>query len=82
MNEFVQSTMSHDCADICKISCQKHCDCVKGIYTGSSECETGFPGGGACHTATVSGEHTLARAYQHHVSSILFSVFANMIGKN
>lgn len=82
MKEFIRSIISHDCTDICKISFQKHSDCVRGIYTWNSECEIGFPGGSSCHTATVSSEHTLARAYQHSVSSILFSVFANLIGKN
>lgn len=66
---------------IAQISVQEHSDCVKRKYTWSSECEIAFPGGSACHTAPVSSEHTRSRAYQHDVSSILFSVFANLIGK-
>lgn len=29
MNEFVRSTISHDCADICKISVEEHSDVSK-----------------------------------------------------
>lgn len=40
-----------------------------------------FPGDSAYHTASVSDEQTLAKAYQHSVPSIVFSVFANLRGE-